>query len=210
MENNEKGNKIYNDYPNYSPSLACNELFNKKKKLNYVKNDSNKENELFSINYKNNNSSNHKNSTGAKSPLKSNKQNTCNNKISSNMAPLYNNFNDSKAQNYSSQKVSKNKNTNNNKNMKAKTKKAISSLNSFRKNNIKKTLILDLDETLVHSGFHPFERKSDFIFNINIDGKEHTIYALKRPYVEEFLSEISLYYEVIIFTASIPEYASPK
>ena len=107
------------------------------------------------------------------------------------MTQLYNNFNDSKAQNYSSQKVSKNKN-NNNKNMKAKTKKAISSLNSFRKNNIKKTLILDLDETLVHSGFHPFERKSDFIFNINIDGKENTIYALKRPYVEEFLSEISL------------------
>ena len=208
MENNEKGNKIYNDYPKYSPSLTSNGLFSQKKEmLNYLKNDSNKENELYSINYKNNNSSNRKNLNGAKSPLKSNKQNANNNKISSNMTPLYNNFYDSKAQNYSSPKANKNKYSN--KNMKPKTKKAISSINSFRKNHKKKTLILDLDETLVHSGFHPFERKSDFIFNINIDGKEHTIYALKRPYVEEFLSEISLYYEVIIFTASIPEYASP-
>lgn len=68
---------------------------------------------------------------------------------------------------------------------------------------------MDLDETLVHSGFHPFNRKSDFTFNINVDGKNHTIYALKRPYVDEFLSEISPYYEIIIFTASISQYASP-
>ena len=73
----------------------------------------------------------------------------------------------------------------------------------------KKTLILDLDETLVHSGFHPFKRKSDFTLNIKVDGKNHTIYVLKRPYVEEFLSEIAPYYEIIIFTASISEYASP-
>ena len=199
MQNDEKGNKFYNDFPNYSPSLASKEM------VYYLKNDSNKENELYSTNY-NNNSLNHKNINGAKSPLKSNKQNVNNNKILSSMTPLYNNFYDSKAQNYSSQKVNKNKK---NKNNKVKSKKSNSSLNSFRKNHNKKTLILDLDETLVHSGFHPFERKSDFIFNINIDGKEHTIYALKRPYVEEFLSEISLYYEVIIFTASIPEYASP-
>ena len=79
--------------------------------------------------------------------------------------------------------------------------------NNSKKN--KKTLILDLDETLVHSGFHPFNRKSDFTLNIKVDGKNHTIYVLKRPYVEEFLSEIAPYYEIIIFTASISEYASP-
>ena len=73
----------------------------------------------------------------------------------------------------------------------------------------KKTLILDLDETLVHSGFHPFNRKSDFTLNIKVDGKNHTIFVLKRPYVEEFLSEIAPYFEIIIFTASISEYASP-
>ena len=76
-------------------------------------------------------------------------------------------------------------------------------------NNNKKTLILDLDETLVHSGFHPFNRKSDFTLNINVDGKNHTIYVLKRPYVDEFLSEISPFFEIIFFTASISEYASP-
>ena len=73
----------------------------------------------------------------------------------------------------------------------------------------KKTLILDLDETLVHSGFHPFDRKSDFTLNITVEGKNHTIYVLKRPYVDEFLSEISPFFDVIIFTASISEYASP-
>ena len=76
----------------------------------------------------------------------------------------------SKAKSYSSPKVNKNKK------MKSKNKKANPSTNSFRKNNNKKTLILDLDETLVHSSFYPFERKSDFIFNINIKGKEHSIY----------------------------------
>ena len=81
--------------------------------------------------------------------------------------------------------------------------------NSNKINNNKKALILDLDETLVHSGFHPFNRKSDFTLDINIDGKNHTIYVLKRPYVDEFLSEISPFFEIIFFTASIPEYASP-
>ena len=80
--------------------------------------------------------------------------------------------------------------------------------NSKREGN-KKTLILDLDETLVHSSFHPFNRKSDFTINITVEGKNHTIYVLKRPYVDEFLSEISPFFEIIIFTASISEYASP-
>ena len=80
---------------------------------------------------------------------------------------------------------------------------------NYNSKKTKKTLILDLDETLVHSGFHPFNRNSDITLNIKVDGKNHTIYVLKRPYVEEFLSEISPYYEIIIFTASISEYASP-
>ena len=73
----------------------------------------------------------------------------------------------------------------------------------------KKTLILDLDETLVHSGFNKFNRKSDIVLNINIDGRNHTIYVLKRPYVDEFLREISKFFEIFIFTASISQYASP-
>ena len=75
--------------------------------------------------------------------------------------------------------------------------------------NKKKTLVLDLDETLVHSGFNKFNRKSDIVLNINIDGRNHTIYVLKRPYVDQFLKEISKYFEVFIFTASISQYATP-
>ena len=91
---------------------------------------------------------------------------------------------------------------------------SFSSLNV--KNNIlelkdknKKTLILDLDETLVHSGFTRFSRKSDLMLTINFDGENRLLYVLKRPYVDEFLRELSNLYEIIIFTASIPEYANP-
>lgn len=73
----------------------------------------------------------------------------------------------------------------------------------------KKTLILDLDETLVHSAFKPFYFKSDIVLNINFDNKLHTIHVLKRPYVDEFLEKMSKIFEIVIFTASIPEYANP-
>ena len=89
-----------------------------------------------------------------------------------------------------------------------------SSFSNHKKNmnpneNIKKTLILDLDETLVHSAFTPFSRKSDLILNINIEGENRTLYVLKRPHVDKFLYELSLVYEIIIFTASISQYANP-
>jgi len=73
----------------------------------------------------------------------------------------------------------------------------------------KKKLILDLDETLVHSGFNPFTRQSDITLKINVDGKLHLINILKRPYVDEFLKEISNFFVVYIFTSSMEEYASP-
>ena len=73
----------------------------------------------------------------------------------------------------------------------------------------KKTLILDLDETLVHSAFYPFQIKSDIILKINLDGKSHIIYVLKRPNLDFFLKKISELYNVIIFTASLSEYAEP-
>ena len=75
--------------------------------------------------------------------------------------------------------------------------------------NVKKTLILDLDETLVHSAFTPFSRKSDIILNIYIEGQNRTLYVLKRPFVDKFLYELSLIYEIFIFTASISQYANP-
>ena len=72
----------------------------------------------------------------------------------------------------------------------------------------KKTLILDLDETLVHSNFDPFPR-NDIILNINFDGYFYKIYVLVRPGAEEFIKTISNYYELVIFTASLSTYASP-
>ena len=81
--------------------------------------------------------------------------------------------------------------------------------NSANMNKFKKTLILDLDETLVHSAFTPFSRKSDIILNINIEGENKTLYVLKRPHVDKFLEELSSLYEIIIFTASISQYANP-
>ena len=83
-----------------------------------------------------------------------------------------------------------------------------SNINKFNEKG-KKTLILDLDETLVHSAFTPFSRKSDIVLNINIEGEDRTLYVLKRPYVDKFLYEMSSLYEIIIFTASISPYANP-
>ena len=81
------------------------------------------------------------------------------------------------------------------------------------KNN-KKTLILDLDETLVHSSFKPINynnvfHKPDIFLSIDFRGNTHSVYVLKRPYVHEFLKEMSKIYNIIIFTASVQEYANP-
>ena len=73
----------------------------------------------------------------------------------------------------------------------------------------KKTLILDIDETLVHSSFIPFVRTPDISLNLSINGLNKIIYVLKRPHVDEFLKELSNIFEIITFTASIAQYASP-
>jgi predicted secreted acid phosphatase len=72
----------------------------------------------------------------------------------------------------------------------------------------KKTLILDLDETLVHSSFVPFEN-NDIILNVDFESVMYNIYVLVRPGAEEFIKKVSKLYEVIIFTASIAKYALP-
>ena len=73
----------------------------------------------------------------------------------------------------------------------------------------KKTLILDLDETLVHSSMRPFPKFSDITLPLKFNGKNVFVYVLKRPFLEKFLKEMSLIYDIIIFTASLPEYAEP-
>lgn len=69
-------------------------------------------------------------------------------------------------------------------------------------------LVIDLDETLVHSSFKPIEN-ADFIVPVEIDGTLHKVYVLKRPHVDEFLKRMGQLYECVLFTASLAKYADP-
>eukprot|EP00842_Homolaphlyctis_polyrhiza_P004342 jgi/Hompol1/4909/HPOL_002088-RA len=72
----------------------------------------------------------------------------------------------------------------------------------------KKCLVLDLDETLVHSSFHAVA-KADFIIPVEIDKTVHNVYVLKRPGVDTFLQRLGPQFEVVVFTASLAKYADP-
>ena len=72
----------------------------------------------------------------------------------------------------------------------------------------KKTLVLDLDETLVHSSFRPVPN-ADFVIPVEIDGRCVDVYVLKRPHVDEFLAQVGPRFEVVVFTASLAKYADP-
>ncbi|CAI5439240.1 unnamed protein product [Caenorhabditis angaria] len=72
----------------------------------------------------------------------------------------------------------------------------------------KKCLVIDLDETLVHSSFKPV-KNPDFVIPVEIDGVEHQVYVLKRPYVDEFLARVGEMFECVLFTASLAKYADP-
>jgi carboxy-terminal domain RNA polymerase II polypeptide A small phosphatase len=66
----------------------------------------------------------------------------------------------------------------------------------------KKCMVIDLDETLVHSSFKPINN-ADFVVPVEIDGTVHQVYVLKRPYVDEFLQKMGELYECVLFTASL-------
>lgn len=70
----------------------------------------------------------------------------------------------------------------------------------------KKCLVLDLDETLVHSSFK-FVEDADFVVRILIDKAVHRVYVKKRPGVDQFLEACARLYEVVVFTASLAKYA---
>jgi len=72
----------------------------------------------------------------------------------------------------------------------------------------RKTLVLDLDETLVHSSFKPIPNP-DFVIPVEIEGQVHKVYVVKRPGVDQFLKEMGEHYEVVVFTASVSKYADP-
>nr|XP_046260131.1 carboxy-terminal domain RNA polymerase II polypeptide A small phosphatase 1-like isoform X2 [Scatophagus argus] len=69
-------------------------------------------------------------------------------------------------------------------------------------------VVIDLDETLVHSSFKPVNN-ADFIIPVEIDGTVHQVYVLKRPHVDEFLKRMGELFECVLFTASLSKYADP-
>jgi RNA polymerase II subunit A small phosphatase-like protein len=71
-----------------------------------------------------------------------------------------------------------------------------------------KTLVLDLDETLVHSSFKPIPNP-DYIIPVEIEGRLVDVYVLKRPWMDHFMQAIAGRFEVIVFTASLSKYADP-
>ena len=62
-------------------------------------------------------------------------------------------------------------------------------------NNKKYTLVLDLDETLIHFKPNPFNESSGKI--------------MIRPFLYDFLRSVKKYYELVIFTAATEDYANP-
>ncbi|KAH7908492.1 NLI interacting factor-like phosphatase [Hygrophoropsis aurantiaca] len=88
-----------------------------------------------------------------------------------------------------------------------------------------KTLVLDLDETLIHStskpisytsgglgllGFSGFGRRNNGrTVEVVLGGRSTLYHVYKRPFVDYFLRKVSGWYTLVVFTASMQEYADP-
>ncbi|WVW86144.1 hypothetical protein I302_108185 [Kwoniella bestiolae CBS 10118] len=72
----------------------------------------------------------------------------------------------------------------------------------------RKCLVLDLDETLLHSSFKSLP-SADYIVPVEIESQIHNVYVIKRPGVDHFLKEMGKIYEIVVFTASLSKYADP-
>ncbi|KIH88065.1 NIF domain protein [Sporothrix brasiliensis 5110] len=86
-----------------------------------------------------------------------------------------------------------------------------------------KTLILDLDETLIHSMSKGGRMSTGHMVEVRLNttfvgiggqpsaGPQHPIlyYVHKRPYCDEFLRRVCKWYNLVVFTASVQEYADP-
>ncbi|CAM6104594.1 unnamed protein product [Calypogeia fissa] len=68
------------------------------------------------------------------------------------------------------------------------------------------TLVLDLDETLVHSTLELCD-DADFSFPVNFDYQEHMVYVRRRPHLQDFMERVAQLFEIIVFTASQSVYA---
>ncbi|KAJ2459662.1 CTD small phosphatase-like protein 2 [Coemansia sp. RSA 2424] len=68
------------------------------------------------------------------------------------------------------------------------------------------TLVLDLDETLVHCALTAVEN-ADLVFPVEYNGLNYDVYCRLRPGYREFLEKASELFEVVVFTASQQVYA---
>ncbi|XP_074585897.1 uncharacterized protein LOC141841617 [Curcuma longa] len=69
------------------------------------------------------------------------------------------------------------------------------------------TLVLDLDETLVHSSLEHCD-DADFTFSVFFNMKKHTVHVRRRPFLQMFLERVAQMFEIVIFTASQSIYAA--
>ena len=81
--------------------------------------------------------------------------------------------------------------------------KSLSIPHSFKK----QTLILDMDETLVHTDVKFEFKYHDEILKFICEDEEIILPIILRPHLFTFLDFVSQYFELIIFTASEQEYA---
>jgi len=76
----------------------------------------------------------------------------------------------------------------------------------------RKIMVLDLDETLVHSQNNNMlcrsSAQSDFILRVYIDRGQEPVkfFVNKRPHVDYFLDVVRQWYDIVIYTASIEQY----
>ncbi|KAM8719997.1 hypothetical protein ACLKA7_006111 [Drosophila subpalustris] len=79
----------------------------------------------------------------------------------------------------------------------------------------RKTLVLDLDETLIHSHHNAMPRNTvkpgtphDFTVKVTIDRHPVRFFVHKRPHVDYFLDVVSQWYDLVVFTASMEIYGA--
>ncbi|XP_013391483.1 CTD nuclear envelope phosphatase 1 [Lingula anatina] len=79
----------------------------------------------------------------------------------------------------------------------------------------RKTLVLDLDETLIHSHHDGVLRQTvkpgtppDFVLKVTIDRHPVRFFVHKRPHVDFFLDIVSQWYDLVVFTASMEIYGA--
>ncbi|CAA0823692.1 SCP1-like small phosphatase 4 [Striga hermonthica] len=75
-----------------------------------------------------------------------------------------------------------------------------------KQSNKKITLVLDLDETLVHSTLGHCDN-ADFTFTVTLNTKECVVYVKQRPHLMTFLQRVAELFEIVVFTASQSIYA---